>query len=225
MSDKYNLNSIGERIKKLREARKLTQESLGESIGLGKSGVSKIESGKQSPTIEQIFKIADAFQVRTEYILGMDFSVDKESDFVKKFLASFNRITTTKEYSANSGGVYTGEDLIFGIDEDYLVLTGKERLFALIKELANAENLKSKLSKNDYGHMIRTAKQNFKQAQENQTEESYFFLSGQQMTEIIETAIVQRSYLETLFRELGITTPLDGQPLPKLKINMKNRDE
>lgn len=44
------------------------------------------------------------------------------------------------------------------------------------------------------------------------------------MTEI-ESAIRNQSYTETLLKEIGITTPLEGKSLPMLKLNKKNKIE
>lgn len=86
----------------------------------------------QPLVITQIADIANALNVDIEYILG----IDKEADFITRFIKSFSRITTAKEYYTTNGGIYNKEDLVFGIDEDYLVLTGNEGFFILIKEIA-----------------------------------------------------------------------------------------
>lgn len=223
MFDKSKFAEIGQRIKKARLSKKITQESLGKITGLSESVLSKIENNVQTPTLEQIADIAIALNSRIEYILGLDKVADKETEFIRDFIKSFSRITTTKEYSANNEGIYTGKDFIFGINEDYLVLTGSESLFALIKEIAKAENIQSKVSKKDYELMLRSAKHNFIQNKDNSREDSYFLISGEQMTEIIESAVIDRCYVESLFEEMGITLPLEGQALSNLKEIKKNR--
>jgi len=61
---------IGDTIKKLRKENKLTQEQLGEAIGVSKMAISYFEKGKKAPGRESIKKIADYFHVTTDYLLG-----------------------------------------------------------------------------------------------------------------------------------------------------------
>lgn len=54
-----NAYYIGEAIKKVRQAQNLTQEQLGERIGVQKSQISKLEKGKSVislPTISKVFR-------------------------------------------------------------------------------------------------------------------------------------------------------------------------
>lgn len=63
--------SIGMKIKELRKKRKLTQTELGKKIGKCESTIRKYESGIVEPNIESILKIADFFNVTTDYLLGV----------------------------------------------------------------------------------------------------------------------------------------------------------
>lgn len=66
---------IGDTIKKLRKENKLTQEQLGEAIGVSKMAISYFEKGKKAPGRESIEKIADYFHVTTDYLLGRTDSI------------------------------------------------------------------------------------------------------------------------------------------------------
>ncbi|MED3468669.1 helix-turn-helix transcriptional regulator [Bacillus thuringiensis] len=61
---------IGDTLKKLRKEQKLTQEQLGDAIGVSKMAISYFEKGKKAPGRESIKKIADYFHVTTDYLLG-----------------------------------------------------------------------------------------------------------------------------------------------------------
>ncbi|HDR7601542.1 TPA: helix-turn-helix transcriptional regulator [Bacillus mycoides] len=61
---------IGEKIKELRKNSKITQEQLGNAIGVSKMAISYFEKGKKSPGRESLEKIADYFNVTTDYLLG-----------------------------------------------------------------------------------------------------------------------------------------------------------
>ena len=59
LKEDFEAYLIGEAIKKARQAQELTQEQLGERVGVQKSQISKIEKGRSVmtlPTISRIFK-------------------------------------------------------------------------------------------------------------------------------------------------------------------------
>lgn len=61
----------GDRLKKLREARDITQDELAGRLGFSQSQVNKYESGRSEPTPEVITRIAREFEVTTDYLLGL----------------------------------------------------------------------------------------------------------------------------------------------------------
>ena len=64
-----NVKVIGKIIKKMRENKGLTQEVLSGLEGLDRTHYSKIERGLRSPTIETLFKIADALDIEPHEIM------------------------------------------------------------------------------------------------------------------------------------------------------------
>ncbi|AZN40402.1 helix-turn-helix transcriptional regulator [Paenibacillus albus] len=54
---------LGQRIKLLREKTNWTQDTLGERVGLTRSSIANIESGKQKAPLPTIYQIADLLQV------------------------------------------------------------------------------------------------------------------------------------------------------------------
>ena len=60
--DKIN-NKLGSRIKIERMKRDITQEKLSELSGISRLAISNIERGINSPTIETVEKIANAFEM------------------------------------------------------------------------------------------------------------------------------------------------------------------
>ena len=54
---------LGQAIKMLRTERKMSQETLGNAIGVDKGNVSRYESGKQYPELDKVSDIADALGV------------------------------------------------------------------------------------------------------------------------------------------------------------------
>ena len=61
--------TIGERIKKIRLEKGMTQKEVAEKCGLFDSTIRKYESGRQNPKIETVEKIANALGVETSELL------------------------------------------------------------------------------------------------------------------------------------------------------------
>lgn len=59
---------IGERIKELRKALKMTQAAFGERIGIRQNSVAVIEIGKNTPSDQTIFAICREFRVNEEWL-------------------------------------------------------------------------------------------------------------------------------------------------------------
>ncbi|MGM9860977.1 MAG: helix-turn-helix domain-containing protein [Muribaculaceae bacterium] len=59
LREEVNAHYVGETIRKMRQAQKLTQEELGAMIGVQKAQISRLEKGKSVitlPTMSRIFK-------------------------------------------------------------------------------------------------------------------------------------------------------------------------
>lgn len=62
---------LGEMIKSVRKERKLTQEQLGELIGVQKSQISKLERNTKNVTIETILKVFRALKANVKFSVEM----------------------------------------------------------------------------------------------------------------------------------------------------------
>lgn len=82
------ISFLGQTIKKIRKIRELTQSELGLKINVTKSYVSKIESGKQLPTIIQIKNISKALGVDYTYLLLKTADIENDSEIDNKELLS-----------------------------------------------------------------------------------------------------------------------------------------
>ena len=65
------MSTIGERIKKARELRNITQSQLGEKLGVTGVTVMRYEKGQREPNIETIFNLAEKLNVSASYLLGV----------------------------------------------------------------------------------------------------------------------------------------------------------
>jgi DNA-binding XRE family transcriptional regulator len=74
--DKYEfdlrLDILGEMIKSVRKERHLTQEQLGELIGVQKSQISKLEKSAKNVTIETILKVFRALEANIKFSVEMN---------------------------------------------------------------------------------------------------------------------------------------------------------
>ncbi|MEZ2657238.1 helix-turn-helix domain-containing protein [Aneurinibacillus aneurinilyticus] len=62
--------TLGERIKYLREKNGYAQKFIAEKIGVKNNTLSSYESDKRQPDYDTLQKIADFFEVSTDYLLG-----------------------------------------------------------------------------------------------------------------------------------------------------------
>ena len=63
-------NIFGENLKTLRLCENLSQTKLGEELGVCNQTVSFWELGKREPDLDMLLKIAEFFEVSTDYLLG-----------------------------------------------------------------------------------------------------------------------------------------------------------
>jgi len=62
-------NKMGQRIKWLREQKRLTQEQLAEVIDMSNNYISNIENNRSIPSLETLVKICNALDTTPDYIL------------------------------------------------------------------------------------------------------------------------------------------------------------
>lgn len=58
------------RLRRLRERSRMDRKRLGECCGMSKNIIGQYERGEREPTISSLVKIADFFEVSTDYLLG-----------------------------------------------------------------------------------------------------------------------------------------------------------
>lgn len=69
-----------ERLKKLRKKEKLTQKDIATFLNISQPAYQQFESGKKKMNLETMEKLADFFNVSTDYLLGKTDIPDPESD-------------------------------------------------------------------------------------------------------------------------------------------------
>ena len=61
--------SVGDRIREIREAKKLTQDQLAEKAAISKGFLSEIENGKRNVSSEYLLRIANVLSASVDYLL------------------------------------------------------------------------------------------------------------------------------------------------------------
>ena len=63
---------LGNRLKNLRVQKGLTQEQLALRLGVTKSIISAYEAGSRFPSLDMLVKLAQSYNVSTDFILGIN---------------------------------------------------------------------------------------------------------------------------------------------------------
>ena len=71
---------VGRVIQRFREQKKQSQELVSGFAGIGRTHLSAIERGERKPTLETLFKIADALDIKASIIIAaIEDELDQES--------------------------------------------------------------------------------------------------------------------------------------------------
>lgn len=62
--------NVNERITEIRKERGITQEDLADKLGINRSVLNRIEKGTRPVRDEELVRIADYFDVTTDYLFG-----------------------------------------------------------------------------------------------------------------------------------------------------------
>ncbi len=100
----------GEKIRYLRLKNNLTSRELSKALNISESSISLYENGKRKPSIELIIKIADYFNVTTDFLLGV----------------SDNSLTNPKN-NLNTDFSEVLENIITSLNtQNYIIFNGKD---------------------------------------------------------------------------------------------------
>lgn len=100
MADK----NLASRIINLRESKNMKQSDLARRLSLDKSSMSKIENGTRKVSSDEILKIANIFEVSTDYLLGNNEKDHKSPDWATEA----DRIDLDKLLQSNTPMGYGG---------------------------------------------------------------------------------------------------------------------
>lgn len=87
-------------LKYLREKRHLTQQQLGDMLGLSQQVISRMELDRSKIQVDVLIRLADFFEVSTDYILG--YENEKENENIRVcFVAGEDELKTDIISSVN----------------------------------------------------------------------------------------------------------------------------
>ena len=87
---------LSRRIKELRIAKGLSQNKLGQFLGVSQQAVGKWETGNSEPDSAMLLRLSTFFQVSVDYLLGNDSSGQPVYDYrIKKLSPDKKRILDT----------------------------------------------------------------------------------------------------------------------------------
>lgn len=95
----FSKKIFGETIRELRLSHGLKQSELGEKIGLGRSSISRIESGDKAVSIEVLYALSECLNVSTDYLLGRQMNAEETSvaPMESRLLAAFRKLPDDKQ--------------------------------------------------------------------------------------------------------------------------------
>ncbi|MCL1965346.1 MAG: helix-turn-helix domain-containing protein [Firmicutes bacterium] len=79
----FSKEAFGNRLLELRSNKNVSQQSLADCLGIGRTAVSMMESGKRVPSIEIAYSLAAYFGVSLGYLVGQSDDPWKRAQAVK----------------------------------------------------------------------------------------------------------------------------------------------
>src|SRR5215469_6869803 len=99
-SNRDDLTQLAKRIRSARENAHLSQDALGQSIGLSDKAISAYEKGRSQPPLENLLKIAEATKHPLTYFTQEDndtSAIAAKLDSIERELAEVKRLLRAKK--------------------------------------------------------------------------------------------------------------------------------
>lgn len=78
-----SVEAIIERLRKMRESKRMSQLDLSLTSGVSQTMISQMESGKRIPTLSTFLKLCDALDIPPETVIGLALDNKKERELDK----------------------------------------------------------------------------------------------------------------------------------------------
>lgn len=94
------INRFSERLRKLREDKKIGQKVLSEYLGYGTTAISAYENGRNEPPFDMLIQIARYFGVTVDYLIGKEDKpkwLDSLTEREWELLQCYRKLTVDEE--------------------------------------------------------------------------------------------------------------------------------
>jgi transcriptional regulator with XRE-family HTH domain len=85
--------SFGDRLRRIREEKRLNQSDLAERTGFQPSAISHFESGRRAPSFDNLKKLADALAVTIDFLIGRETLPTTAGPVAEKLFRNFEQMT------------------------------------------------------------------------------------------------------------------------------------
>jgi len=85
------IGNIGANIEALRKEKKMTQEELGQEVGLTPSAISNIERNRSMPSVDTLWRVSDCLGVTIDSLLSSNVQKDLERIKLEEKLRTVER--------------------------------------------------------------------------------------------------------------------------------------
>ena len=79
------MNTLGEKIRQLRNQKEMSQTKLGEYLGVAKTTISNYETGYSTPDNETLVKLSKYLNVSADYLLGISNDKNTSKEIPEEF--------------------------------------------------------------------------------------------------------------------------------------------
>ncbi len=93
MSTNSVLGTFGERLRRTREDKGLSQGDLAHKTGLQPSAISHFESGRRSPSFDNLKRLADALAVTIDYLMGRESAPKTAGPVAQQLFRNFEQLS------------------------------------------------------------------------------------------------------------------------------------
>lgn len=87
-------SEFAERLRKVRERKGLRKADLAKKAGFQPSAISHFESGRRSPSFDNLRRLADALEVTTDFLLGRTEDVGAAGPLVQQLFRDVENLTS-----------------------------------------------------------------------------------------------------------------------------------
>ena len=85
--------TFGDRLRRIREEKRLNQSDLAGRTGFQPSAISHFESGRRAPSFDNLKKLADALAVTIDFLLGRETLPTTAGPVAEKLFRNFEQMT------------------------------------------------------------------------------------------------------------------------------------